>query len=155
MGEGDQLSTVTLTSEQFEKLLTRNGNGNGTPKTWQELIWKASMTLGVPTIALAVIILIVYQTVPEWVQANINTQESLRVNLGKQTDIMEETKDTLTEIERSTQEIVEVEQATKVFMEKVRSDHEQQILHHKQADEVHDLQCQTLQAIRDNLTGTP
>ena len=56
------------------------------PRTIYEFIWQGAQTFGIPAVAFGVVLLIVYQTFPAWVSANIETQNSLTTNLAIQTE---------------------------------------------------------------------
>jgi len=73
----------------------KQSNGNGTPKNITELLWKGAMSFGVPTIVLGVVVAIVYQTAPKYIESNITTQKSLTTNLEKQTENLEQQTENL------------------------------------------------------------
>jgi len=82
----------TLVAEAVDDAMAKssitisNGRNTATPKTFVEFLWQAAQTFGVPAAAFGVILLIIYQTFPAWVQASIETQNSLSRNLDLQTE---------------------------------------------------------------------
>ena len=95
----------------------RNGNGrNGVPKTVWEFLWQGAQTFGVPAVAFGVILLIVYQTFPAWIEANIATQVSLTKNLDVQSDNLKQLSVTLDDVARYSRE-------TEVFRKQVTNEH--------------------------------
>ena len=75
-----------LVNEIVEKRLRNiNVNTANVPRTLVEFAWQAAQTFGIPVVILGVAMLIAYQTLPGWVDANIQTQKSLTANLDKLT----------------------------------------------------------------------
>ena len=89
---------------------------NGTPKTVYEFMMEAARSFGVPTVLLLVMMMIIYQTVPGWINANIETQNSLTKNLGIQTDNMKALGGTLESLQKYGRE-------TELFRKEVSVDH--------------------------------
>ncbi len=122
-----------MDDQQFESLVERlvklnkaNGNGNGKriPMTWQELLYDAAKTLGVPTVVCGVLLLMAYQTLPGYVEENNKTQQVMRENMEAQTDNMEAQTDNTAAILASLKESAKIEKDTAEFMPQVLEDHQ-------------------------------
>lgn len=93
-------------------------NGRAMPKTIYEFLWQGAQTFGIPSIAFGVILVIVYQTFPAWVNANIETQTSLSKNLNRQTDNLVSLGNTLENLQSYGRE-------TEVFRKEVAVEHDE------------------------------
>ena len=135
------------------------------PKTWMELVYRTSMTLGVPTVILGVLLFIAYQTFPPFVNANIETQKSLTTNLDKQTaNIEAQTKSlqaqtqnleaqtsAIQEVQSAVVEIVETERQAQTAMLNIERDHTQIKEDHVQQMTTQKAMVDTLEAISNKL----
>lgn len=121
-------------AEVVEKSTQNKNGGNGAPKNWTELIWKSASTFGIPTVIVGVFVLIAYQTFPDWVKANIQTQQSLTTNLEEQTQNIEaQTKATqqvtatISEVRDTIKQVADDSKSQRQFTEQMNQDHRTQI----------------------------
>ena len=161
---------MTLTDKQLEDRINEgikqamtqlktNGNGRITmPRTLWEFLWQGAQTFGVPAAAFGVILLIVYQTFPAWIEANIATQVSLTKNLDEQSDNLNQLSVTLDDVARYSRE-------TEVFRKQVTNEHKTMeaeveackvcglklVEEHKQRQGEHKAIVNTLQTISEEL----
>ena len=134
--EEDHLATVVATAVA-QSIKT---NGNGVPKNWTELVWKSAMSFGVPTLVLGVIVLIVYQTAPAYIESNIATQKSLTNNLDKQTENLDKqtinldkASDTLDKLTQNVDEIKDWDTPAAIeFQNSVREEHQAAMDDHRE-----------------------
>ena len=103
-------------ADTLSRLKNGNGNGRYMPKTLWEFLWQGAQTFGIPAVAFGVVLLIIYQTFPAWIQANIETQVSLTKNLDVQSDNLKQLSNTLDDVARYSRE-------TEVFRKQVVVEH--------------------------------
>jgi len=127
-----------VSTDEIEKLVTqavsdamikiRNGDAKfGTPKTLYEFMWQAAQTFGVPIAAFLVILFIAYQTIPNWVNANIETQKSLTKNLDSQTDKLGTVGTQLKNVGDQLEDVAKYSRETEAFRVVVSTEHKAMI----------------------------